>query len=224
MLEDKSFNYNVNKVLERRFFSRRSTVVAKDLIGKILVRRLSGEVYLRGIIVETEAYGGLKDPASHAYGGMTKRNEAMFGEAGFSYVYFTYGFHHCLNVVTGKIGDAQAVLLRALEPIQGLDIMRKFRRDKCSDLNLTNGPGKICEALNIDRSLNKVDVAKSASSIFLEQASNDEVGRIDERRKIVSSTRIGITVGLEKRWRFYDPSSIYVSHRSKLNLPRKRIR
>jgi DNA-3-methyladenine glycosylase len=210
----------LNKVLERSFFSRRSTVVAKELIGKILVRKLNTERYLRGIIVETEAYGGLKDPASHAYGGLTKRNEAMFGEAGFSYVYFTYGFHHCLNVVTGKIGDAQAVLLRALEPIEGLDSMRKFRGDKFSDVNLTNGPGKICEALNIDRSLNKVDVTESSSQIFIEQPANDEKGRIHERR-IVASSRIGITAGLEKRWRFFESSSNYVSHRSKLNLPRK---
>ncbi len=205
------------RILRRAFFARSSTVVARDLIGKILVRNLGNGKALQGIIVETEAYGGLKDPASHAYGGMTPRNKAMFGEAGFSYVYFTYGFHHCLNVVTGSKGNAQAVLLRALEPISGLDVMQKLRGPKIKKEDLTNGPGKICQALSIDRYLNKIDVTKKSSPIFLENSRQNE-----PKRKIVRSSRIGIKEGTEKLWRFYDSSSVYVSHRSNLNLtPRK---
>jgi DNA-3-methyladenine glycosylase len=203
------------RILERAFYARHSTVVAKDLIGKILVRNLRTKK-LQGIIVETEAYGGLKDPASHAFGGMTPRNEVMFGEAGFSYVYFTYGFHHCLNVVTGNKGNPQAVLIRAMEPISGLDTMQKLRGRQISTRNLTNGPGKICQALAIDRSLNKIDVTKRDSPIFFEDS-----GQSEAPRKVVLSRRIGINVGVEKLWRFYDASSVYVSHRSNLNLALK---
>jgi DNA-3-methyladenine glycosylase len=201
------------RILDRKFFGRPSTIVARDLIGKILVRKLSDRLSLRGIIVETEAYGGLKDPASHAFRGMTPRNEVMFGEPGFSYVYFTYGFHHCLNVVTGKKGNAQAVLIRALEPLNGTEIMRKNRNlsgaSKINFRNLTNGPGKICQALQIDRSLNKTDVTKRDSPLFFE----DDLRQNHMKRKITRGPRIGIKVGTEKQWRFYDSSSIYVSHR-----------
>jgi DNA-3-methyladenine glycosylase len=209
----------LTRALPRSFYSLRSTLVARDLIGKTIVRRLDNSSYLRGIIVETEAYGGLKDPASHAYGGLTKRNEAMFGEAGYTYVYFTYGFHHCLNIVTGKIGDAQAVLIRAIEPIEGLGSMRKFRGNKISDIDLTSGPGKICQALNIDRSLNKVDVTSSSSPIYLEEMPNDSAKQVINR-KIATSPRIGISSGTENKWRFFDASSKYISHRSKINLPK----
>jgi DNA-3-methyladenine glycosylase len=206
------------RILDREFYARQSTVVARDLVGKILVRALGSGESLRGIIVETEAYGGLKDPASHAFRGMTPRNEVMFGEPGFSYVYFTYGSHHCLNVVTGKQGNAQAVLIRALEPIEGVGIMEKLRggEGKTSLRDLTNGPGKICQALAIDRTLNKIDVTSRSSPIFFEDSKQNEA-----TRKVVRSGRIGIKVGTEKLWRFFDPSSIYVSHRSNLNLALK---
>jgi DNA-3-methyladenine glycosylase len=141
----------------------------------------------------------------------------MFGEAGYTYVYFTYGFHHCLNIVTGKIGDAQAVLIRAIEPIEGLDSMRKFRGNNISDIDLTSGPGKICQALNIDKSLNKVDVTTSSSPIYLEKVPNGN----PINRKIATSPRIGISSAKENKWRFLDVSSKYVSHRSKINLPKK---
>ena len=206
------------RILDREFYARQSTVVARDLVGKILVRALGSGKSLRGIIVETEAYGGLKDPASHAFRGITPRNEVMFGEPGFSYVYFTYGFHHCLNVVTGRRGNAQAVLIRALEPIEGVGIMEKLRGEegKTSLRDLTNGPGKVCQALAIDRTLNKIDVTRRNSPIFFEDSKQNEAAR-----KVVRSTRIGIKVGTEKLWRFFDPSSIYVSHRSNLNLTLK---
>jgi DNA-3-methyladenine glycosylase len=190
--------------------------VARDLIRKTLVRNLGNGTVLRGKIVETEAYGGLKDPASHAFRGPTPRNEIMFGDPGFTYVYFTYGFHHCLNVVTGIKGKAEAVLLRALEPTDGLEIMMKNRGDGIGRANLTSGPGKICQALAIDRTLSKLDVTKRSSPICFENSQTNST-----ESKIAKSSRIGITAGVEKLWRFYDPSSRCVSHRSKLNLSRK---
>jgi DNA-3-methyladenine glycosylase len=201
-------------ILGRSFYSRKSTVVSRDLIGKKLIVRKSHSGSLSGIIVETEAYGGLKDPASHAFRGETKRNKAMFGEAGFTYVYFTYGFHHCLNLVCGRIGDAQAVLLRAIEPVDGLETMRERRGRSISDLELTNGPGKLCQALGIDLSLNEVDATKKTSPIYVLEGVQDS-----SKRTIASSVRIGISVAQERRWRFFDSRSPYVSHRSKLNLP-----
>ena len=99
------------------------------------------EEELEGVIVETEAYGGSRDPASHAYRGKTRRNEVMFGEAGHAYVYFTYGFHHCLNFVTGKNGVASAVLIRAIEPIRGIEIMESLRKNSIQT-ELASGPAK----------------------------------------------------------------------------------
>jgi DNA-3-methyladenine glycosylase len=210
----------MQRILDRAFFARQSPIVAKELIGKILVRKLAQGVYLRGIVVETEAYGGLKDPASHAFRGMTPRNEVMFGKAGFSYVYFTYGFHHCLNVVTGREGNAQAVLIRALEPVEGLSIMLNLRGNDFHVCDLTNGPGKVCQALAIDRSLNGTDMTKRDSPIFFESKLSSQGNKI--LRKVARSSRIGIRAGTEKLWRYYDSSSIYVSHRSNVNLTLKK--
>lgn len=180
-------------VLDRNFYSRSPIVVARQLIGKVLVRRLN-RTTLEGIIVETEAYGGSKDPASHAYRGITKRNEVMFGEAGHAYVYFTYGFHHCLNFVTGKKGTASAVLIRAIEPRIGIEKMLTFRKTATTD-ELTDGPGKLCQALAINRTLNGIDVTTDQSPIHV----------LDDGKKLLvkTSTRIGIRVGNDKRWRFY---------------------
>src|SRR3989338_10306073 len=113
--------------LERSFYERNTQVVAFELIGKVLIFK-QGDNFLSGKIVETEAYFGANDPASHAYRGVTPRNRVMFGPAGKTYVYFTYGNHYCLNIVTEKEGVAGAVLIRALEPLGGIDMMRKNRR------------------------------------------------------------------------------------------------
>ena len=118
-------SFQLNK-LSREFYLRPTLKVAKDLIGKFLVRRLNGKLLI-GRIVEIEAYLGEKDPASHAYKGKTKRNEVMFGEGGHLYVYFTYGMHFCSNVVTEQEGIGHAVLLRAVEPLQGLETMARNR-------------------------------------------------------------------------------------------------
>src|SRR5487761_1007342 len=139
----------MRKILARSFYSRSPIIVAKELIGKSLVRILENGQKMEGIIVETEAYGGSRDPASHAYRGITPRNEVMFGEAGHAYVYFTYGFHNCLNFVTGKKGIATAVLIRAIEPTKGIEIMSRFRETAILN-QIASGPGKLCQALAID--------------------------------------------------------------------------
>ena len=159
-----------------------------------------------GTIVETEAYGGESDPASHAYRGKTARNAVMFGEAGRAYVYFTYGMHYCLNFVTGKpTGEAAgAVLIRAIEPLLGVEQMRENRgRSDCYDL--TNGPAKLCKALSIGLSLNGCDVTDEGSPIFVEKNGGPRA------IEIVSSPRVGIKLATERSWRFFARGSLYVS-------------
>jgi DNA-3-methyladenine glycosylase len=192
----------LHKVLGRRFYSRKPTLVARDLIGKTLVRRLEGAKELKGIIVETEAYGGSRDPASHAYRGRTSRNEVMFGEAGHAYVYFTYGFHHCLNFVTGNNGVASAVLIRALEPTAGTETMALFRNTNVP-AEIASGPGKLCQAMKIDRKLNGIDVTDSKSPIHVLDR--------NDRIRVKSSRRIGISGGRERRWRFFATGNENVS-------------
>jgi len=157
-----------------------------------------------GRIVETEAYRGSDDPASHAFRGMTKRNEIMFGKPGCAYVYFTYGAHYCLNVVTERTGMAAAVLIRALEPLSGLEIMMKNRGvyDACK---LTNGPGKLTKALQIGREHNGVDLTTSSSSLIVVKPLEFE------RFQITRTTRIGVKVATDRLWRFYIQNSMYIS-------------
>jgi DNA-3-methyladenine glycosylase len=188
--------------LKRDFYERSSIEVAPDLVGKILVRRLENGRELKGIIVETEAYGGFDDAASHAFKGKTKRNDVMFGEAGHAYIYFTYGFHHCLNFVTNTKGIPGAVLIRAVKPILGINFMQSRRGTK-NLANVASGPGKICQAFNIDRSLNGIDVTLSKSPISV---SDDK-----EHFLIKESSRIGIRNATEKQWRFYADDCDFVS-------------
>lgn len=187
------------------FYSRDPTSVAPDLIGKQLVREYSGNRTLRGIIVEVEAYRGSDDPASHAFRGLTKRNRIMFGRAGLAYVYFTYGFHHCLNVVTGNEGEASAVLIRALEPTEGIEFLKHNRNNPVKEIDLTNGPGKICQAFGIDRRQNGIDLTSSKSELRIES------GKTRPVRSVLTSSRVGIRVGVDKNWRYYDPSSPFIS-------------
>jgi DNA-3-methyladenine glycosylase len=162
--------------------------VAPDLLGKIFVVGLC-----RGRITEVEAYGGTDDPASHAARGPTPRNAVMFGPAGVLYVYVTYGMHHCANIVTGPVGDAQAVLLRSVEPLEGIDEMRTRRPKARSDRDLANGPGKLCAAFDIDLRHNGLDLAKGAFGIY------DE-GFVSAT--IVSTPRIGISKAIDLPWRW----------------------
>ena len=193
------------KKLPRSFYLRPTLTVAKELLGKYLVRRINKNLIV-GKIVEVEAYLGENDPASHAYRGRTKRNDVMFWKGGHLYVYFTYGMHFCANIVTEDLNKGRAVLLRAIEPIKGIDTMIRNRKLKWSNgvlekwntnelINLTNGPAKLCEAFGLSREQNGTDLC--GNEIFLAQG--DKISR----SKIATTKRIGIKNGAEKKWRFY---------------------
>lgn len=188
-------------MLPRRFYLRPAITVARDLLGTYLVRGIGGR-RLIGRIVEVEAYLGQRDPASHAYRGMTPRNEVMFGEGGHLYVYFTYGMHFCCNVVTGPAGTASAVLLRAVVPVRGSGLMRTRREAgkgrHVSDTALTNGPGKLCQAFGIDRKLNGADLC--SDSIWIGKPPGPR-----RRVKVTRSPRVGISRGQQHLWRFLLP-------------------
>lgn len=191
--------------LRRDFYQRDTLRVARELLGQRLVRVIEGQ-RLSGRIVEVEAYIGEDDAACHAACGRTPRNEVMYGPPGYAYVYFIYGMHHCLNVVTEEEGFPAAVLIRAIEPLEGLEIMRRHRPDK-PDRELTNGPAKLCRALAIDRSFNGVDLCTS-ETLFIE-----EDRRITEE-EIATSPRIGIKADGWARsvpWRFYLRGNPFVS-------------
>jgi DNA-3-methyladenine glycosylase len=179
--------------VSRDFYARDTVIVAKELIGKNLVRRIGRHV-ISGIITETEAYRFYDDPASHAYRGITPRNQAMFGQVGHIYVYFTYGMYHCVNVVAkSKNYDAGAVLIRALQPKDGLEIMKKNR--KTGDIsNLTSGPGKLTMALGITKKQYGEDLVNS-SELYITSG-------VKVHGKIVSGPRIGIKHGTDKHWNF----------------------
>ena len=186
--------------LPRRFYERPAVEVARELLGMTLVRK-SAEEHLRGRIVEVEAYTGETDPGSHAYRGPTPRTAVMFGAPGHLYVYFTYGMHYCVNVVTDVTGVAGAVLLRALEPLQGIERMR-LRRANRPIAELCNGPGKLCQALDITREQNGLDL--QGGEVWIE----DEGYKAAE---IATTTRIGLSQGQELPLRFFLVGSPYLS-------------
>jgi DNA-3-methyladenine glycosylase len=193
--------------LPRSFYLRPTVQVARDLLGKYLVRRYRGKS-LAGKIVEAEAYCE-GDPASHSYRGKTKRNELMFRGGGHLYVYFTYGMHFCANVVTRKEGVGEAVLVRAVEPINGLEVMMKMRFSRHqstthqSPLNITNGPAKFCEAFGIAREQNGTDLL--GNEIYILKGEKISLSRIGR------SARIGVTNGREKKRRFFVKGNPWVS-------------
>lgn len=182
------------KLLKRSFYERSTVQVAQDLLGKRVVRTWHGHV-LSGIIVETEAYSGLIDPASHAYKGQTLRNKALFQAPGHSYVYFIYGNHYCLNLVAKAKGIAAGgVLLRALIPYEGIPEMEKLRHTEVVS-NLMSGPGKIGQALHLNLTNNHIDLTKKGELYVTEGV---EVPEDD----IIATPRIGISKAREKLWRF----------------------
>ena len=200
------------KPLDREFYNRDSIIVARELLGKLLVRKIGGQS-IAAVIVEAEAYMGITDKAAHSYGGKrTQRVEVMYGAPGFSYVFTVYGMHHCLNIVTREEGNPQAVLIRAAEPAGGQDLMAKSRFNKpygqlsaSQVTGLTNGPGKLCKALSIDRSLNGEDLC--GGILYIEE-------RERKTFDIVSARRIGIDYAEEARdflWRFYIKNNRFVS-------------
>ncbi len=197
------------KIIPREFYNRSTIDVAKDLLGKILVRVINGKI-LSGIIVESEAYRSIDDPASHSYRGKTERNSVMFGEVGHAYVYFTYGNHYCLNIVAKEDNvPAGAVLIRAIEPIEGIKQMQKFR--KIDDLyNLTTGPGKLTQALSITKKQNGTDVTKKGETYILN-------GKDIDRSSVIATSRIGVSIALDKQWRFLIADNKFVSRKVRMN-------
>jgi DNA-3-methyladenine glycosylase len=195
------------KALPRSFYLQPTLKVAQNLLGKTIVRYFNNKILI-GKIVEVEAYCH-NDPASHSFRKKTKRNEVMFYEGGHLYVYFTYGMHFCANVVTGKEGIGEAVLIRAVEPLAGIEVMTKSRCGSNTSLNLkslinlTNGPAKLCEAFSIAREENGIDLTYSEIIITS--------GTSIPSKSIGRSSRIGIRSGLEKRWRFFIKENSWVS-------------
>ena len=179
------------RILPRSFYARRAIDVAPDLLGHLLVRAHPGGVRLSARIIETEAYEQ-DDPASHSFRGRTQRNSSMFGRPGHLYVYFTYGMHFCMNVVTGGVGEGSAVLLRAGEPEEGIETMASLRgRDSVRDL--CSGPARWCQAFAVDRELDGADLVDKAA-IWIERGISAE--------GISSGPRIGVRRGTDRDWRF----------------------
>jgi DNA-3-methyladenine glycosylase len=188
--------------LPRSFYARSALRVAPELLGRVLVRRLADGTRLAARLVETEAYLP-DDPASHAFRGPTPRNEVMFGPPGRLYVYFTYGNHWMMNAVTGRVGEGTAVLLRAAEPLQGLEVMAGHRgRDHPRDL--CSGPGKLAKAFGITGAQNGHDLVAGPDVYVLE-------GSPVARSHVSRTTRVGVTLGAERRWRFIVTGDPFVS-------------
>lgn len=189
--------------LPRSFYARPVLQVAKDVIGAILVRK-TREGMVAGRIVEAEAYRGPEDRAAHSFGGRrTRRTEAMFGEAGHAYVFLVYGLHFHFNLVTGALGDPEAVLVRAIEPLYGLELMARRRHSAVGSRGIADGPGKLCQAFAIDRADYGSDLCSGQSLFLAEGTRPARIGR---------SPRIGIDYAgawAKKPWRFFDPSCPY---------------
>jgi DNA-3-methyladenine glycosylase len=168
-------------------------VVAPRLLGSLLVRELPDGQRVIGRIVETEAYHQ-SDAASHSYKGSTPRTEVMFGPSGFCYVYFTYGMHYCMNVVTGPVGEGSAVLIRALEPVSGVP-----------DGKRTDGPARLCYALQVDKTFNGHDLRNLPLQL--------QILPSVEPSEIVQTTRVGISKDIDRPWRFYIRKSLFISKR-----------
>lgn len=193
--------------LPRAFYDRPTLEVARDLLGRTLVRMCSGQ-RLSGRIVEVEAYLGPTDPASHARHGETSRAAPMFGEPSYAYVYFTYGMYHCLNCVTEGRGSGTGILIRAVEPIEGIETMRQMREVRgkpVSEKRLTNGPGKLAQALSIDLELNRADLVEGPD-LWLENG--EPVGSSE----VATSARIGLTHGRDHPHRFYVKTANVSAH------------
>lgn len=199
--------------LPREFYLRDDTLrIAQDLLGKLLVVPDGSGGRVSGMIVETEAYMGVIDKAAHSYGGRrTARNEITYAEGGHAYVFFVYGMYYQLNFVTGLIDQPHVILIRAVEPVEGIEIMRE-RRGAMPEKNLTSGPGKLCIALGIDRSLNGADLL--GDQIWVENYKTFSGSEIESGR------RVGIDYAeefIDMPWRFWVRGNPYVS---KIQRPR----
>jgi DNA-3-methyladenine glycosylase len=182
------------------FLNENATSVAKKLLGCYLIRDI-GDHVIKAKIVETESYDQA-DAASHSFNGRTARTDVMFGESGYLYVYFTYGLHYCCNVVTGAVGDGEAVLIRAVEPIEGRDFVEHHRGK--TGIDATNGPAKLCQALDIDKRLNGHNLRYFPLRL--------ETGLPVPSKQIMEAPRIGISKEREALRRFYIRDNAYVSN------------
>ncbi|MBK7104253.1 MAG: DNA-3-methyladenine glycosylase [Ignavibacteriae bacterium] len=199
----------MNQKLKKVFYKRDVLIVAKELLGKIFVfndKRIGKKLLAK--IVEVEAYDGNIDEAAHTFIGKTERNKIMFEEGGFLYVYFTYGKHFCANIVTGEKNHGTAILLRAMEPIDGIENFAnnrfgKIDLNKSEKIKLLNGPGKICKAFNITKNQYGIDLT------------NDEIYLLNSKKisesQIVTTKRIGIKKSKDLMWRFYIKDNLYIS-------------
>lgn len=199
----------MNRKLPREFYTRPNVLtVARELIGKLLVVPGKNGSRVSGTIVETEAYRGPQDRAAHSYGGRrTRRTETMYGIGGTAYVFFVYGMYYQFNVVTNAAETPHAILIRAVEPVEGIELIRKRRRGQ-SDHNLTNGPGKLCIALGIDRTLDAADLL--GERVWIEEQKDIP------RSRIAAGPRIGIDYAEEwkdKPWRFWVKDNPFVSRK-----------
>ncbi|MEO7717061.1 MAG: DNA-3-methyladenine glycosylase [Capsulimonas sp.] len=200
-------SFQAAKPLPREFYLEPTLTVARRLLGQIVVRTLPGGERLSGIIVETEGYL-VGDPACHAYRGKTLRNASMFGPPGHAYVYLSYGMHMMLNLVCQEEGVAEAVLVRALEPLEGVETMRSLRGGITNTIQLTNGPGKLGAAIALTRQEDDgVDVTDPKGRLQIIP------GQIVSDADIVDSQRIGITQGADLPWRYYIRGNAYVSRK-----------
>jgi DNA-3-methyladenine glycosylase len=195
--------------LPRSFYEPSAGAVAPRLLGQWLIRKTANG-FCGGPIVETEAYLA-DDPASHGFGGETARNRALYGPPGRAYVYFIYGAHFCVNAVCRRAGRAEAVLIRAIEAEYGEGVMRD-NRPVAKLISLTNGPGKLCAALAIDRKLDGADLCDSQAELFVAANPNLKLFR-KERGPVITTTRVGITRAAHLRLRFYLGGSVFISRR-----------
>lgn len=195
-------------ILPRSFYARDVLVVAREVIGCVLVHETTAGT-VAGRIVEAEAYRGPEDRAAHSYGGRrTARTAAMFGPPGYAYVFFVYGMHFHFNLVTGKVDEPHAVLIRAVEPLLGVALMAERRAMAATSRTLTNGPGKLCSAFDIARPEYGADLCEGPLHL--------RRGRGFPAPNVATSPRIGIDYAgafRRKPWRFFDPESPYVSPR-----------
>lgn len=189
-------------ILPKSFYQQDTVSLAKKLLGCYLVSDLANGKCL-GKIVETESYMH-NDPAAHTYNGTTKRNQVLFGPPGFAYIYFIYGMHYCVNVSSSQEGIGEAVLIRALEPIKGIELMKQ-RRQVSNLISLTNGPGKLTQALGIDLNLNGVDLTQNGALYIL--SSDSEYKPFE----IITTNRIGIAKAQDLLLRFYIKNNPFVS-------------
>jgi DNA-3-methyladenine glycosylase len=200
--------YNDLAPLPRDFYARPTLLVARDVLGKTLVHR-SAEGLTAGIIVEAEAYVAAIDPAAHGYRGLTARVRSMFGLPGHAYVYRSHGIHFCLNLVTEREGEAAAVLLRALQPTEGIALMQARRGEQVADRDLCRGPGRLCQALGVTLAHDGADlVTPGPGCLWVAQTP-----RFPLETPIATSPRIGISRAADWPWRFYFPGNPYVSAR-----------